>query len=156
MHILAFNGRPAMKCWEWQQNKQFPHSNCNFVIRIDSSVDGKIIRQKSPKSSGTLLGRLPLNKSFKSKKINYYKNKLNHSLQIAKGLYYKKKLNNIQSNTRATWKVLHDILNRSKRNSSRCSTSKADDREITDPVEIANKVCSYFSSIGPDLARGIQ
>ena len=59
-------------------------------------------------------------------------------------------------NTRATWKVLNGILNRSKRNSNRCSTFKADDREITDPVEIANKFCSYFSSIGPNLARGIQ
>ena len=28
--------------------------------------------------------------------------------------------------------------------------------KITDPVEIANKFCSYFSSIGPNLARGIQ
>ena len=97
-------------------------------------------------------------KVWKVKKKIYknYKNKLNHSLQIAKGLYYEKKLNNIQSNTRATCKVLHDILNRSKRNSNRCSTFKADDREITDPVEIANKVCSYFSSISPNLARGIQ
>ena len=85
-----------------------------------------------------------------------YKNKLNHSLRTAKRLYYEKKLNNVQSNTRATWKVLNEILNRSKRNSNRCSTFKADDREITDPVEIANKFCSYFSSIGPNLVRGIQ
>ena len=35
-----------MKCWEWQKNKQFPHSNCNFAIRMDSSIDGKNIRQK--------------------------------------------------------------------------------------------------------------
>ena len=35
------------------------------------------------------------------------KNKLNHSLRIAKRLYYEKKLNNVQSNTRATWKVLN-------------------------------------------------
>ena len=55
-----------------------------------------------------------------------------------------KKLNNVQSNTRATWKVENEILNRSKRNSNRRSTFKADDREITDPVEIANKFCSYF------------
>ena len=43
--------------------KKFPHSNCNFVIRMDSSIDVKNIRQKfcRPKSSGTLLGRLPLN-----------------------------------------------------------------------------------------------
>ena len=65
-------------------------------------------------------------------------------------------MNNVQSNIRATWKVLNEILNRSKRNSSRCSTLKADDRKITDPVEIVNKFCSYFSSIGPNLAKGIQ
>ena len=35
------------------------------------------------------------------------KNKLNHSLLIAKRLYYEKKLNNVESNTRATWKVLN-------------------------------------------------
>ena len=85
-----------------------------------------------------------------------YKNKLNHSLRTAKRLYHEKKLNNVQSNTRATWKVLNEILNRSKRNSNRCSTFKADDREITDPVEIANKFCSYFSSIGLNFARAIQ
>ena len=85
-----------------------------------------------------------------------YKNKLNHSLRIAKRLYNEKKWNNVQSNTRAAWKVLNEILNRSKRNSNRCSTFKADDREISDPVEIANKFCSYFSSIGLNLARGIQ
>ena len=50
-------------------------------------------------------------------------------------------------------KVLNEILNRSKRNSNRCSTFKA---EITDPVEFANKFCSCFSSIGPNFARGIQ
>ena len=61
-----------------------------------------------------------------------------------------KKLNNVQSNTRVTWKVENEILNRSKRNSNRRSTFKADDREITDPVEIANKFCSHFSGIGPN------
>ena len=65
-------------------------------------------------------------------------------------------MNNVQSNTRATWKVFNEILNRSKRNSNRFSTFEANDREITDPVEIANKFCSYFSSIGPNLVRGIQ
>ena len=65
-----------------------------------------------------------------------YKSKLIHSLRIAKRLYYYKKLNNVQSNTRATWKGLNEILNRKKRNSKSCSTFKADDREITDPVGV--------------------
>ena len=85
-----------------------------------------------------------------------YKNKLNHSLRIAKRLYYEKKLNNAKSNTRDTWKLLNEILNRKKRKGKICSTFKADDREITDPVEISNKFCSYFSNIGPNLARNIQ
>ena len=60
-------------------------------------------------------------------------------------------------NTRATWKGLNKILNRKKRNSKSCSTFKADDREIILILwEFANKFCSYFSSIGPDLTSGIQ
>ena len=63
LHTLAANGCPAMKCWEWQQNDQFPHSSCNFVIRMDYSIDDKNMRQKFfqvGKSSGTLLGRFTL------------------------------------------------------------------------------------------------
>ena len=65
------------------------------------------------------------------------KNKLTHSLPIEKRLYYEKKLKNVQPDTRAIWKVLNEILNRSKINSKRCSSLKAYVREITDPVEIA-------------------
>ena len=43
-----------------------------------------------------------------------YENKSNHSLRTAKRLYYQKKLNDVQSNTRATWKVLNEILNKRK------------------------------------------
>ena len=63
LHTLAANGCPAMKCWKWQQNDQFPHSSCNFVIRMDYSIDDKNMRQKFfqvGKSSGTLLGRFTL------------------------------------------------------------------------------------------------
>ena len=63
LHTLAANGCPAMKRWEWQQNDQFPHSSCNFVIRMDYSIDDKNMRQtffQVGKSSGTLLGRFTL------------------------------------------------------------------------------------------------
>ena len=32
---------------------------------------------------------------------------------------------------------------------------KSDGQEISDPVEVANRFCSYFSSIGPNLAKKI-
>ena len=36
------------------------------------------------------------------------------------------------------------------------SIFKVDTQEITDPVDIANRFCSYFSSIGPNLAKEIH
>ena len=61
-----------------------------------------------------------------------------------KRLYYEKKLKNVQSNTRAIWKVLNEILNRSKINFKRWSSFKAYAREITYPVEIAKVFLVIF------------
>ena len=60
---------------------------------------------------------------------------------MARRLYYEKKLEDAKSNTHATWKILNEILNRNK---------------AKYPVEIANRFCNYFSSIGPNLAKGIH
>jgi len=60
---------------------------------------------------------------------------------MARRLYYEKKLVDAKSNTHATWKILNEILNRKK---------------AKYPVEIANRFCNCFSSIGPNLAKGIQ
>ena len=74
-----------------------------------------------------------------------YKNKLNRSFSAdSTTSILREEIEQRSIDTRATWKVLNEILNRSKRNSNRCSTFEANDREITDPVEIANKFCSYF------------
>ena len=82
-------------------------------------------------------------------------NKLNHTLRLAKRLYFEK---DVKSNTHATWKILNEILNRKK---SKWLTQvntvfRSEDLEISDPVEVANRFCSYFSSIGPNLAKAIQ
>ena len=36
------------------------------------------------------------------------------------------------------------------------SSFKVDNFEISDPIEIANRFCNYFSNIGPNLAKKIQ
>ena len=33
---------------------------------------------------------------------------------------------------------------------------RSEDLEISDPLEVANRFCNYFSSIGPNLAKAIQ
>ena len=85
-----------------------------------------------------------------------YKNKLNHTLCLAKRRYYEKKLEDAKSNTHATWKILNEVLNRKKSRPQLNTIFKSDGQEISDPVEVANRFCSYFSSIGPNLAKKIQ
>ena len=75
---------------------------------------------------------------------------------MQKGYIMTKKLNESKNNLRATWRVLNDLINRRKPKVKSNTTFKAENQEISDPVAIANKFCQYFSSIGPNLAKGIQ
>ena len=84
-----------------------------------------------------------------------YKNKLTHSLRVAKRFYYEKQIEKLKSNVKATWKVLNEILNRNKGKRGLPSIFWADSREISNPKEIANFFCKYFTNIGPNLASKI-
>lgn len=77
-----------------------------------------------------------------------YKNKLNHSIRIAKSLYYSKKLECVKLNTKATWWVLNEIINKKKSKTKFASSFKASDSR-----EIANRFCNYFTNISPNLAK---
>ena len=57
---------------------------------------------------------------------------------------------------RATWRLLNELICKSKSKQKSNQSFKADDLEITDPVVLANKFCQYFSNIGPNLAKGIR
>ena len=84
-----------------------------------------------------------------------YRNKLTHSLRVAKRLYYEKQIEKLKSNVKATWKVLNEILNTNKGKRGLPSIFSADSREISNPEEIANFFCKYFTNIGPNLASKI-
>lgn len=84
-----------------------------------------------------------------------YKNKLNHSLRNAKRIYYEKQIEYAKSNAKNTWKILNEVINRKKRTTKLPSTIFTDNHEISNPVEIANRFCDYFTNIGPNLAKKI-
>ena len=84
-----------------------------------------------------------------------YKNKLIHSLRVAKRLYYDKKLEESKSNVKATWRLLNEVINRTKVKFKLNSTFKKDGQENCDPMVIADKFCQYFTNIGPNLAMRI-
>ena len=78
-------------------------------------------------------------------------------MRLARRRYYEKKLENAKSNTHVTWKILNKVLNRKKSRPQLNTIFKsAEGQEISDPVRVANRFCSYFSSIGPNLAKKIQ
>lgn len=85
-----------------------------------------------------------------------YKNKLNHSLRIAKRLYYDKQLDNFKTNTKNTWRILNEVINKKKRVGRLPSTFIFDNQEISNSNEIANHFCDYFTNIGVNLSRKIS
>ena len=59
------------------------------------------------------------------------------------------------NNIKQTWKVLNEIIHKRKSKTKLPSRFRHNNSEITDPTQIANNFCSYFSSIGQCLAEQI-
>ena len=163
--------------WSFLINNNNPNDSYNSFLEVYSDTYNacfplKIIKKKHHRfqkpwlSKGLLKSIRTKNKLYKrylqapniANETSYknFKNKLNHSLRIAKKSYYEKKLNEVKSNTRATWRLLNEILNKKKSKTKASSIFKVDNREISDPLQIVNRFCEYFSNIGPTLAKGIS
>ena len=111
----------------------------------------KSIKQKNKLYKKFLQTRNPvLEKKYKS-----YKNTLTHSIRTAKRLYFDNKLTANKSNLKETWKMLNSIINKNTVKSKLNTIFNLDGKEISDPSEIANKFCDYFTNLGPSLARKI-
>ena len=93
----------------------------------------------------------------KSCELQYktYKNKLSHLIRIAKRSYYNRKFESAKKDLKLTWKLSNEVINKQKSKSPLPSPLKSEGRTITDPVEIANRFCKYFTNIGPNLASAI-
>ena len=73
-----------------------------------------LAKYKSKDISYTSKSFLNSPKSSTENTYKSYKNRLSHSLRVAKCLYYEKQLQKLKSNTKATWRVLNQVLNRNK------------------------------------------
>ena len=74
---------------------------------------------------------------------------------VAKRSYYDRKFESAQKDRKLTWKLLNEVINKRKSKSPLPSSFKSEGGTITDPVEIANRHCKYFTNIGPNLASAI-
>ena len=93
--------------------------------------------------------------SSSERRYKTYKNKLNHLIRIAKCQHYDTKLESAKNDLRTTWKLLNEVINKRKSKSPLPSSFQSEGKTITDPVEIADRFCKYFTNIGPNLAKAI-
>ena len=93
--------------------------------------------------------------SSKEKAYKNHKNKLVGLIRTAKKQYYENKLSENKTNIKQTFKYLNEIINRKQSKPKATSLFTYENQDLTDPTEIANKFCQYFSNIGPKLAKNI-
>jgi hypothetical protein len=59
------------------------------------------------------------------------------------------------SNIKQTWKLLNTIINKRKDKNSIHSKFSHNNNLISDPVEVSNRFCGYFTNIGKNLVERI-
>jgi hypothetical protein len=82
-----------------------------------------------------------------------YKNKLNYLIRTAKRTYYDNRFNLEKTNLKETWKLINEVINKSKCKTPLSPTFNYGNKILTDQLEIANGVCEYFSNVGPNFAK---
>ena len=83
-----------------------------------------------------------------------YRNKLNGILLAAEKDYYENLIEKHKNNLKKSWNILKDVINRKKSTSS-CSRFLINNIITNDKQIIANGFNSYFTNVGPSLARKI-
>ena len=103
-----------------------------------------------------LLYKCFLNNPNPCNKLVYkrYKNKLNHSIRIAKRLYYEK-IEQAKSSAKYTWQLLNEVLNKNHNTKKLPANFKIGNKDMTDLTRIAEQFCTFFSKIGPNVAKNI-
>ena len=86
--------------------------------------------------------------------FKFYRNKLNHLIKIANRQYYDQKFISAKKDLKESWKLINESIKRKIR-STFPSSFRSADTVITNPVNIENEFCHYFTSVGPNLAMKI-
>jgi hypothetical protein len=88
-------------------------------------------------------------------KYSKYRNILNSLLRVAKKNHITNELNIHKNNMKKTWQTLNHILGRNKAPKPPSHFCDTDGSKISDPIQIATKFNTFFTSIGPSLASKI-
>ena len=88
-------------------------------------------------------------------RYKYYRNHLNKLKNILKRRYYEQKFDTAKGDTKQTWKLVNEVINRKKRNTVSSAEFKKDNERISDEREVVNRFNEYFVNVGANLAKKI-
>jgi hypothetical protein len=84
-----------------------------------------------------------------------YRNKYNQLKRVAKQLYYAKLFEKYNNNAKMVWKTINSILNRSTDKTMITKAFTVNGNTITDPKNISDEFCKFFTNIGTIYASNI-
>jgi hypothetical protein len=85
-----------------------------------------------------------------------YRNLSNRLKRAAKRQYYLGQLHENRHNIKRTWQVLNHTLGRNNDKSNAAQYFKSEDKYLTNPLEIANGFCDFFTQVGPNLTKSMS
>jgi len=70
--------------------------------------------------------------------------------------FFARRLSEAGKNSKAAWRVLHDLIGKPGKSDTPCRTFVNNGRGVVGDSEVAESFCHFFSNIGPDLARKVR
>ena len=83
-----------------------------------------------------------------------YRNTVNNEIRRGKREYYHKLFDKVKSDLKGTWKVINNVLNKTKKKNP-CDKLRNENVLIEDKQHIANSFNDYFSTIGSKLIENL-
>ena len=88
--------------------------------------------------------------------LKVYNRILDKNIRQAKQDYYDREFNKFKHDTRKTWDVIKSVLNLNKSKKVFPQFFIIEDLKVTNKEEIAERFNTFFTNIGPTLARNIK
>lgn len=89
------------------------------------------------------------------RKYTVFRNMFNKVKKFSKQTYYTTLLNKYKNDVKNTWKTLRSIIGKKQDKKPISDNFKSNGTSITDPIQISNEFCKYFTNIGSHYASAI-
>ncbi len=93
---------------------------------------------------------------YKTNTYKTYRNLYNRIKRTAKELYYVNLMESYKNDIKKTWQVLKPIIGKQNDRTSLASTFMIDSNAVSNPQDIANEFCKFFTTVGRKTQQSIQ